>query len=145
MAGLAFEIEVTGEEAIQKRLNELQSRAGDLSLLFGDIGEYLLLSHDERWRDQVDPDGNPWKPLSEEYLASKRKRTSAGRDKILVLDGYLSSSLSYQHDADSLEFGTNLIYAARQQFDYEREFIGLSADDEAEIMDLLAEYMTSEK
>jgi phage gpG-like protein len=144
MTGVALNIEISGGQAINDRLQTLESRAGDLSLIWPDIGEYLLLAHDDRFRDQVDPKGEKWMPLSEEYLNSKRKRESAGADKILVLDGYMSGGLTYKYDANSLQLGSNAVYAARQQFDYEREFIGLSSDDEDEIYSLVGEYLSGE-
>lgn len=38
-----------------------------------EIGEYLLLEHNRRFKEKIDPDGNKWRPLSPWWLAEKRR------------------------------------------------------------------------
>lgn len=131
MAGAFVEVSVDTRE-IEKALQDLQHAVGDLQPAFHDIGEYLLRSHDERFRAGVDPDGNPWEALSSEYAAKKPKN----QDKVLVLSGDLMDSLNYQVSPTELEFGTNSIYGATHQFGREedgipkRPFLGLSEADQ---------------
>jgi hypothetical protein len=73
------------------------------------IGHYLEGVHDQRWDDQVAPDGTSWAPLTE----TSRKLKPRNEDKILVLDELLQGSLAFNADADSLEFGTVLEYGAK--------------------------------
>lgn len=136
MTGKTLDLE--GEEAIQKLLQELIAKAQDLSTPLADIGEHLLSSHDDRFLAQVSPAGEPWAALDVAYAKSKRKRESRGGDKILVLDGYLSSLLRYQVGDNELQFGSDRIYAARQQED--RPFLGVSSEDGQEILDILSDY-----
>jgi phage virion morphogenesis protein len=123
-------------------LNELIRRGQDLREPFAAVGEYLRRSHDERWARGVDAAGDPWADLNPDYQARKPKHA----DKVLVLEGYLRDSLLYQADADSLEFGTNSIYGATHQFGAEergipaRPFLGLSDEDEAEILAIFSDY-----
>lgn len=77
---------------------------------FIDIGEMMLLSIDQRFTDEEDPDGNPWEPLSKRTL--KRKRNP----KILTESTRYRSSFVYEADDDGLEIGTNVIYAAIHHF-----------------------------
>ncbi|MGQ0700387.1 MAG: phage virion morphogenesis protein [Panacagrimonas sp.] len=92
-------------------LAELRKRGTDPSPVLRSIGEYLLRVHDQRFRDQRDPDGNPWAPLSEAYKKTKKRNA----DKVLSLDGFLRR-LTYQVDADGLSLGTNRVYGAIHQF-----------------------------
>jgi phage virion morphogenesis protein len=136
MAGAAFDFHMNGDAALRAALEELIRRAENLQPAFADIGEALLLSHRERWDDQVDPEGKHWAALSSDYAQSQRKRESRGKDKILVLDTFLrDTSLNYAAERSGLMFGTDSVYAATHQFgDADRNiparpFIGLSDDD----------------
>jgi phage virion morphogenesis protein len=140
MAGAAVEID---DREILDRLRHLQQRVGNLEPVFIDIGEVLLRSHRERFERQIAPDGERWAELSRGYLAEK----PYNQDKILVLDGYLEGGLRYQTAPNQLQFGTNSIYGATHQFGREdanipeRPFLGLSADDEAEILARIQEHL----
>lgn len=156
MAGAFIEIKDNSPQVLDA-LQQLLRKTGNLEPAFRDIGEYLLRSHDVRWRAAIDPDGNPWAPLSAATLAKKRKNA----DKILVESGRLMNSLDYVASPDSLLFGTNSIYGAIHQFGAEqgafgttsrgapipwgdipaREFIGISGEDEREILDIIHDYL----
>ncbi len=126
-------------------LSALLTAAGSLKDPFEDFGQYLLLADRERFDREESPDGSPWEPLKPEY--KKRKKKNA--DKILVLDSYLRDSREYNADDYTFEFGSNSIYAATQHFgDDERGIparpnIGLSDDDELELLDILTAHLTS--
>ncbi|MFC1508036.1 phage virion morphogenesis protein, partial [Pseudomonadota bacterium] len=96
----------------QFRLNELLVRGQNLKPAFQDIGEMLLLSHNERWAKQESPDGQPWQSLSEDYKKRKKKNQSL----ILVLNQHLGRELNYQAQPQSFEFGTNYEYGAIHHF-----------------------------
>lgn len=125
-------------------LRQLQTALGDLRPVFRDIGEYLIISHRERFERQVSPDGQPWADLSPGYLAEK----PYNQDKKLVLDGHLMNELHYNDPTETqLEFGANQVYAATHQFGREeanipaRPFLGLSGDDEQEVLGIIAEHL----
>lgn len=144
MAGVKIEIEN------QQSLSDLMQRAVELSsdqtLLFQDIGEYLLLSHNERWDQQISPQGTPWLPLSPAYLASEAKQKSRGGSKILVFGGYLKN-LNYRATDKSLKVGTPMVYGATHQFGDDargipaRPFLGISKEDENEIGRLIGKQL----
>jgi len=144
MAGASLNIDYRIDaRGVTDVLNRLTQAGTDLELVFEDIGKYLEQSHTQRFDDQQAPDGTPWKPLNRRYQARKKKNPGL----ILVLEGYLGDTLSYEASPDSLAFGSNLPYAATHQFGDEsrgipaRPFLGLSGDDEVEIMQILREHL----
>ena len=144
MAGAGIKIDYQYQDRhVLDALDRLIQAGNDLQPVFADIGEYLLLAHDERWARQEDPDGSPWAPLSPRYAARKKKNP----DLILVLDGFLRDTLAYNATASGLEFGSNRIYAATHQFGDDsrnipaRPWLGISADDETEILDILQDHL----
>lgn len=144
MAGSALRLDYRYDDRqIVRALLRLQDAAGDITPALRDIGEHLLLSHDQRFRDQVDPEGNPWEPLTDKYKARKKRNPN----KILIRDVMLSATLRYQVESDALRFGTPLIYGATHQLGDPdrgipaRPFLGLSADDEGVILDLLQDHL----
>jgi len=144
MAGGFVKIEIEENSAeVAAALQRLAVRAGRLTPVLRDIGEYLLGAHEQRFDDQAGPDGTAWSPLSDRYKARKKRNA----DKILVLDDLLGGTLRYQVTAETLLFGTDRIYGATHQFGDEdrgipaRPFLGLSSDDEAEALRLIEEHL----
>ncbi|CAD5107228.1 phage virion morphogenesis protein [Zestomonas carbonaria] len=112
MAGVTLEF--IGREALAT-IQAGAAALADPTPLQRDLGELLLVIHQARFRAQVSPEGNPWKPLSPRYLRRKPKN----KDKILVLSGgaeSLRGGLRYQVDGDDLLFGTDRPYGAIHQF-----------------------------
>ena len=59
-----------------------------------EVGEYMLLSTDQRWEQEVAPDGTPW-PKNALWVSERKKRL--GRiNKILQDTGRLRSSINYR-------------------------------------------------
>lgn len=187
MAGASISIEYEAGKALTF-LRRLGEHIDDLSPLFGQIGDHLIESTQDRFAAQQAPDGTPWAPLSPAYARRKKKNA----DKILVLDAILRDTLAYNAGPRELEFGTNRIYgaihqfggkiqhAARSQQAYFRQdgrtglvgnrfvsksrsnfaqwvtigahtteiparpFLGISAEDENEILKLLRDYVADE-
>jgi phage virion morphogenesis protein len=108
------------------------------------IGEYLVLSTDDRFRNEVDPSGNNWRPDSPRTIAMKRAQ---GRIlKTLQSTGRLRSSLAYRAESDRVVVGTNVSYAAKHQLGQgvpRREFLGVNRQDLKEIASILQDYLAS--
>ncbi|SHO58788.1 phage virion morphogenesis protein [Vibrio quintilis] len=150
MAGVHYTLTPDGLETIQKRLNQLKQRGDNLQPLFADIGELLLLSHDERFRQQVSPDGEPWQPLSEHY----RKRKPRHQDTILKLNDHLGRELNYIATGSDLFFGTPYEYGAIHQFGGTpempagpaaipaRPWLGVSQEDVDAIHQMVADFLS---
>lgn len=150
MAGVRYSVRVNDAE-VQEALNQLIKRGTDLTPAMANIGEELLISHDQRFRDQKSPDGIPWAPLSEATKSLKSKNV----DTILVLNHVLSGTLNYQASSDNLLFGSPLEYAATHQFGRStspnsmipnkeipaRPFLGVDESDRDMILDTLSDYL----
>lgn len=154
MAGAMLDVTLDASQ-VGKALEELASRLGDLTTPLNDIGEYLHQSTDERFRQKVAPDGSPWAPLSPVTLARK-KGTGILREK-----GTLQDTLRKQVTSTELAFGTDRVYGAVHQFGQKkgasgktgkgrsipwgdipaREYLGLSADDETEVLFIVQQYL----
>lgn len=150
MSGVRYSVRVNDAE-VQEALNQLIKRGTDLTPAMANIGEELLISHDQRFRDQKSPEGIPWAPLSEATKSLKSKNV----DTILVLNHVLSGTLNYQASSDNLLFGSPLEYAATHQFGRTtspnsmipnkeipaRPFLGVDESDRDMILDTLSDYL----
>lgn len=141
MAGVNLQYRIE-DSRMRQALDQLYQAEGNAALAFRDIGEYLLISHDQRFRDQISPSGERWAPLSDRY----RKRKKRNKDRILFLDGHLAGTLRYVPAPDHLLFGTNRIYGATQHFGDadrgipERPWLGLSQADAVHVAGLLSRH-----
>ena len=136
-------MEIRVEDAeLRRGLQQLETKLGNLTPFFRDIGEALLNSTRERFRSQSAPDGSPWAALSPKYRAHKKKNAAL----ILSLNGYLRGTLNYRAEKDQLRIGSPLIYAATHQFGRDaipaRPFLGLSDADMTMIADALQEWLS---
>lgn len=144
MAGVYIEVD---DAEVLFALQSLQALVSDLHPALNDIGEYLLRSHDQRFHEQVDPDGNPWPDTSDVTKANKTRNI----DKVLIESGDLMTMLRYQIEGnDDLVLGTDRKYGAMMQFGGTkaefphlwgdipgRKFLGDSADDDRELLTIL--------
>ena len=144
MAGINTRIEVDDREVF-RALNALLNAGDDLEGPFTAIGQYLAKVHTRRFADQVDPDGQRWAPLSDEYV----KRKPRNKDMILVLNDHLADSFRYQESKDDVLVGTDRVYAATHHFGDPkrgipaRPFIGINDDDHAEIIAIINDHLGS--
>jgi phage virion morphogenesis protein len=145
MAGEFISVKVSGEKEIAKLLRKLIDRGQSLEPAFAEIGEYLIESHQERFKLEVAPDGTPWEPLSPRTISAKD-----GDDRILQQSGILRDTLTYQILGDELQFGTDKEYSATHHFGREadgipaRPHIGLATgqwDDLDEITEILQSHL----
>ncbi|BCW89963.1 hypothetical protein sos41_31310 [Alphaproteobacteria bacterium SO-S41] len=107
MNGLAVHIGLTGIPDAQAMLGELVALGEDLTPLMEAIGVYLVGSTVERFETETEPDGTPWMP-------SWRARDEGGQT--LTRTGRLKQSFDSRADAVSVEWGTNVSYAAPLHF-----------------------------
>lgn len=137
---LQFSIEDQMAQAALERLSHFNKQA-----MFEEIGAYLDSSVEIRFKDGIDPDGNPWEP-------SKRSLNDDG--KTLVDYGHLRDSITHAVflDGSGVEHGSDMIYSAIHQFGGKagrnrsvtieaRPFIGINADDEDEIKGIRDDFL----
>lgn len=101
-----------------------------------EIGQSLESTTKLRFTNGVDPEGKKWVPRSPAYarqLARQGRLTS----RVLVIDGSLQKSISYNADAKEVNIGTDKFYAEYHQEGMgnnpKRAFLGISKQDEQEI------------
>ena len=159
MAGAHIRVDVENE-ATQLAVGRVLTVLDRPSELMRDIAQYLWNTTRERFKTQTDPSGKKWAPLNPAYRESKPKN----KDKILTLNGYLSSSLVEQHTDQEAIVGFDSVYAAIHQFGGvikpkngralkfggvyrssvkmpQRAMLGLSVEDEAEVVELSLDYV----
>lgn len=144
MAGSNIDITLDDAE-VSVLLAQLQAKLGDLTPVFQDLGEALLISHRERFNKGIGPDGAPWPDLSPAYRSHKPKN----RDRVLVLDGWLRQ-LIYQAGGTELRIGTDKKYGATHQFGDPgrqipaRPFLGIDEAERQTMLETLANWLISD-
>lgn len=150
------------DAAILAALDGLTAATADLAPLWAAIGEVLVSSTKERFREERDPVGNAWAPLNRLYAATKK---GTG---ILKESGQLAWSIVWQVASDTLFVGTNRPHARVHQFGavikpvtaaalvFEmggetirvasvtvpaRPFLGISSADREAILDTIADFL----
>jgi len=153
MAGPGFTIEID-DSRLKTILKKLDKKVRNLKPAFEEIGELLVTSITKNfevggrysvpgtWRGG----SNKWQPLSPATL--KRKRGN----KILIETTNLLNSINWQADIDSVEVGSNRVYAAIHQFGGKagrgrkvtipaRPYLVVQQENLDEITDILGDYL----
>jgi phage virion morphogenesis protein len=135
-----MEVTVTWEGDDKRKVEhglQLLAKAGVwLPPILSRIGEKVKRHTDERWAREIDPEGNAWRPLNEDYKEWKRKKGFI--TKILQRTGYMRQTLNWQLiGEDTVAIGTAAEYAKHHQ-DPEnplrlRPFLGISQSDRQSI------------
>jgi len=140
-------------------LDAIRRKMADLSPVWDEIGSALVSATQRRFETGVGPDGREWK---------KSARAEAEGGQTLVDGNRLRTSLTYTTDHDGATVGSNLIYAGVHQHGGivkaksggklkfkiggkwvavsrvdipARPYLGLDADDKAEILAILNDYL----
>lgn len=138
MTSTAIEIRLDGQAAIQQRLELLP--AMQLDPLRHNIG--ALVESQTRRRihsEKMSPDGKAWAPWGANWAASRHKGHG-----LLENEGDLLDSIHFVVTGGDILVGSDLVYAAIHQFGGaevgiaipERPYLGMSAYDWAEVVDL---------
>ncbi len=164
MAGASIHFDIAELPGIERSLRAAQARSLDLEPLMDQIGMAMETTTHERFEEERAPDGAPWTPTI-------RKREEGGQ--ILRQRGHLDNSITHKASADSVEIGSNLIYArihqeggtisakgdgplrfklpgalgfrsAESVFIPARPFLGIGGDDEQTIVELTEDYLLGE-
>ncbi|BDV42431.1 virion morphogenesis protein [Geotalea uraniireducens] len=108
-------IEITHDlsTGAQRQLARLVRKIEDTQSLEKAVGEYLVISTEERFDTQTDPEGNKWQEVKPR--TRKRKRHS----KILTEDGYLRGDVHPAVTNEGLLVGVGIAYGAIHQLGHE--------------------------
>lgn len=157
MAGASLSITLD-DAALVRQLGDLIGALTHPEPALRSIGEALQRTTQERFDpgQKRSPDGTPWARNSPVTIARK------GRDNPLYERGNLQNTIRYQVlGTRGVEVGTNLVYGAAHQFGMvkgyagrtrrgapipwgnipARPYLGLSADDETEVVRILRDYL----
>jgi phage virion morphogenesis protein len=138
-------------------LDGLLNRLDDLSAPMALIAAQMESAAERAFDEEADPaTGEPWADLSD---VTKARREKAGHwpGSILQVKGQLAASIESDYGKDFAQVGSNKVYAPVMFFGAEkgafgknkrggpipwgdipaRPFLGLNADDEADILDIL--------
>ncbi|ODC03230.1 phage virion morphogenesis protein [Terasakiispira papahanaumokuakeensis] len=143
-----IEINVT-DDAVLQALQEAQQRSDNLEPAYKSIGEMLVVSTQQRFRDKKDPEGHPWAELSDVTIFRKgHARQLEGESR------QLARQIVYEVDRKGVEVGSPLEYAAMMHFGGKkaefshlwgdipaRTFVGVSADDRDRIIEILQDLL----
>jgi phage virion morphogenesis protein len=108
MTGALIQVDVQDEAT--RLYAEIAQRLGKSKGLMDAIGQTMVSSTLRRFQTQTGPDGKPWTPLSKSTL--KKRGPDA---KALQASGRLRQSISFRSTSKTVEWGTNVIYAALMQ------------------------------
>ena len=147
MAGTQQQITVDYDDThVQDALNQLLQLTQNTEPVMSEIAEYLHGRTRDNFDAEQDPDGNAWAPLKD---STKKRKADMGVPINKILHGqslHLRDTIfpfwSDNEAGVSTGPGTDA-YAAAQQFGYlarnipARPFMGISADDEREILAIL--------
>jgi len=150
-------IDTEGLDEVQSILRAMLERADNLSPVLKAIGETLTESTKERFVTSTAPDGSPWKPNAPATIAawlahhSAKGGWTAGEKKPLIGETrMLSMTITYQvPNPFTVMIGSPMDYAATQQMGRgripARRFLGVSADDAADIVDMMVQFLMEGK
>jgi len=113
MTGTSITIEVDSQP-VRQALGAVVAAGGDLLPLFDAIGAAMVTSTQNRFLAQAGPGGVPWPKFAPATLKRMPKRR---QPPLLLRDTLrLYNSLTFEADDGSVQWGTNVIYAALHQF-----------------------------
>ena len=152
------------EDEITGALTRLSAALSDMTPVMQEIGEIMVDSTKQRFAQGIAPDGSRWAPKSQTTLNRYGARTSNRIDirPLFGPSGALSSQIFYEVTPDSVSWGSPMIYAGTQQFGAAqgafgrtsrngpipwgnipaRPFLGVSAEDQTNILETIAEALT---
>lgn len=136
-------------DAVTGALDRAAALLDDMTPLMQDIGELLAASTKARFALGEAPDGSKWSANSPVTLTRKTDSRP-----LYGPTGLLSSQIFHEASAAQVEVGSNRIYAAMMQFGGTkaqfahlwgtipaRPFLGLSAEDETNIIATIGDYL----
>ncbi|CDP54067.1 virion morphogenesis protein [Devosia sp. DBB001] len=105
MTGIS--ISLTGHDEAMRRVEAAINHAENTLDMFDQIGAAVVVSTQQRWEREVDPDGNPW---------PKSVRVLIEGGKTLRDTGFFFNSVTHLPTSHGVEVGSDAIQAAVMQF-----------------------------
>lgn len=120
--GATLEVFVDDHEATELFAN-LLARLGNLRPFMEEAGQIVTDDVKDNFQGHHDPEGTPWKPVSEAW-AERKRLLRKDPANILILHGDLMSSIHWTAYGDRVVVGTNEPKAATHQFGARRGEFG---------------------
>ncbi|AWD21607.1 phage virion morphogenesis protein [Fuscovulum blasticum] len=162
MAGITFTVEL--EASAARQLDRLVERMERANGFYKNVGEYLTgVAIPRNFAAESAPDGSHWAPLS---ALTTARREAAGQTPIQILraTGKMAAEINAEATDDYLRVGSPAPQAAVMQFGAAqgsfgsssrggpipwgdipgRPFLGLSPDDEIEIIAIAEDWLSAE-
>ena len=111
MTGVTLETRVVSNQAV-RAFQRLHLLMDNTTPVMAAIGTGLVESTHTRFETETDPDGVAWAPLNPDYAAIKK---GAGILRESAMRGGLQGSITRRATRDTVEVGTNKIYAGVHQ------------------------------
>lgn len=112
MSGASIEVKIDDAE-LRAAWRQLELLMADTTPVMRLIGTGLVEATHLHFEQESAPDGSTWAPLNPVYAATKR---GPGILRESAMRGGLMGSITYRAGRDSVETGSNKIYAAIHQF-----------------------------
>lgn len=149
-------------EAAISALRSLRARLADMTPVYRDIGEYMVKATRDRFIAGTDPDGKAWAPKKQSTIDKYQAQGDGLLTSPLIGPSRRLGREIFPIVARSgVQIGSSLIYAAVMQLGAAkgafgtsgrgqsipwgtipaRPYLGISADDEANILDIVAEWL----
>lgn len=171
MSGISFTVELD-EAALAAKLSDMVGRMDRPIGFYKGVGEYLKdVAIPRNFETETGPDGSPWASLRPSTI---KRREKAGQTPIRILraSGTMASGINALPDNDGVRVGSPAIQAAVMQFGAAqgafgasmgkdklgrdhfhhmpwgdipaRPFLGLSGDDETEVIRIAEDWLAFE-
>ncbi len=139
---------------VLQALRELEQRMTDMTPVMRDIGQRMEARVRARFETETDPMGNMWDEWADSYHPAKGgSRPTDGNTGILDLYGDMLNSLNWSADRTSVTVGFGQPYAAYHEFGTSKmkrrgmlfanpDTGELAPDDEAEILDVIQDFLS---
>jgi phage virion morphogenesis protein len=152
MANITVRID---DAELRKAIDRVIDHMADLTPAMQEIGDYMITATRDRFDTETAPDGSKWAALSPRYAARKARMRSVvdGGKRILAKRGTLRDTIRYKASRSDVVIGSNEVYAAIHQLGGQagrgrkatipaRPFLGISPQDQEEILRILGDYIT---
>ena len=156
---MSIELQLENLPQVQQVLNQLWQRTQDLSDPMAQIAAIMADASERAFASEADPEtGTPW-PALKPQTQQRREQDNHWPGSILQVTGSLAASIDADSGPDFAIIGTNKVYAptlffGATQGEYgqtdtghplpwgsitPRRFIGVNAEDEAQMLEVLAQ------
>jgi phage virion morphogenesis protein len=143
--GSMVEIKTDEIKKLAAKINAFALSPSKKQKLLSELGGEIVDQTIERFDTKIDPEGDPWRALTEAYKKSRRKKNKVSGG-ILVREGSLQKNTGFQlQGSDTILVGSPMEYADYHQNAKDpkrlRKFLGLSVQNIEDLQDAVDVFM----